>query len=287
MKTRLLFTHALSPLHPGTGQGVGVIDLPVAREKATGLPYLPGSSLKGALRDQCTDAAVCKQVFGPETRNASDHAGAAIFSDQRLLLLPVRSLVGTFAWVTSPFVLQRFLRDAREASVKALDAVPGSVTGSAALVTSNSQLLHGSNIYLEDLDLTAGNSNGVDSLAKWLGSALFPDSEEWQTSLVQRLTVVSDDVLSFLLETATEVTARIKLQDDKKTVEKGGLWYEESLPAETVLSGLVLATGVGASGATPDQVMKVVSSLMDKSIQLGGKATVGRGLCRLRLVQEG
>ncbi|NTV66007.1 MAG: type III-B CRISPR module RAMP protein Cmr4, partial [Oscillochloris sp.] len=37
MTTHMLFTHALSPLHPGTGQGVGVIDLPIAREKATGL----------------------------------------------------------------------------------------------------------------------------------------------------------------------------------------------------------------------------------------------------------
>ncbi len=51
MQARLLFTHALSPLHAGTGQGVGVIDLPIAREKATGLPFLPGSSVKGTLRD--------------------------------------------------------------------------------------------------------------------------------------------------------------------------------------------------------------------------------------------
>ena len=32
------FIHALSPLHPGVGQGVGGVDLPVAREKATGIP---------------------------------------------------------------------------------------------------------------------------------------------------------------------------------------------------------------------------------------------------------
>ena len=55
MKSRLVFVHAISPLHAGTGQGVGVIDLPVAREKATGLPYFPGSSLKGVLRDACED----------------------------------------------------------------------------------------------------------------------------------------------------------------------------------------------------------------------------------------
>ena len=49
-ESRLTFIHALSPLHAGTGQGVGVIDLPIAREKATNLPFLPGSTLKGCCR---------------------------------------------------------------------------------------------------------------------------------------------------------------------------------------------------------------------------------------------
>src|SRR5205085_7007457 len=105
MNARLLFTHALSPLHAGMGQGVGVIDLPIAREKATGIPFLPGSSLKGTLRDaylsKCANDEQCKQkgykVFGPETTNADAYAGAVQFADQRLLLLPIRSLAGTFA----------------------------------------------------------------------------------------------------------------------------------------------------------------------------------------------
>ena len=67
MNARLTFIQALSSLHPGTGQGAGVIDLPVAREAATGIPYLPGSSLKGVLRDQCGDDAQCEQLFGPKS----------------------------------------------------------------------------------------------------------------------------------------------------------------------------------------------------------------------------
>ena len=38
MQSRLVFVHALSPLHAGTGQGVGVIDLPIAREKLQACP---------------------------------------------------------------------------------------------------------------------------------------------------------------------------------------------------------------------------------------------------------
>ncbi len=67
MTTRLTFIHALSALHAGTGQGAGVIDLPIAREKATGLPFLPGSSLKGPLRASLADKDLRNAIFGPET----------------------------------------------------------------------------------------------------------------------------------------------------------------------------------------------------------------------------
>src|SRR5437899_12957174 len=117
MTAQLTFVHALSPLHAGIGQGAGAIDLPIAREKATGLPFLPGSSLKGALRALCEDPIMRTKVFGPDTAASdpnSDYASSIQFSDQRLLLLPIRSLAGTFAWVTSPYVLRRLVRDLQD-----------------------------------------------------------------------------------------------------------------------------------------------------------------------------
>ena len=110
----LLLIHALSSLHPGTGQGVGAIDLPIAREKATGIPFVPGSTIKGVLRElsETKDPSKTTPVFGPPTANAEEHAGSLQISDARLLLLPVRSMAGTFAWVTSPYILRRLMRDA-------------------------------------------------------------------------------------------------------------------------------------------------------------------------------
>ena len=102
--------------------------------------------------------------------------------------------------------------------------------------------------------------------------------------LAGRFVVVHDDVLSFLVETATEVTARIKLQEHEKTVKDGGLWYEEALPTETVLCGLALATEVKA---TPEEVFRTLGTLVQRPLQFGGKATVGRGLCRLRMAEGG
>src|SRR6266568_6927589 len=145
MTTRLTFIHALSALHAGTGQGAGVIDLPIAREKATGLPFLPGSSLKGALRALCVDENKCKQIFGPDTAGSdanSDYASSAQFSDQRLLLLPIRSLAGTFAWITSPYVLRRLARDIEDAQITPPTAsIPDiQATGTCAIATDTSKI---------------------------------------------------------------------------------------------------------------------------------------------------
>src|ERR1700682_5708296 len=106
---RLTFVHALSALHAGVGQGAGVIDLPIAREKATGIPFLPGSSIKGALRTRAQQDGLSseyKDIFGSDPfRSEPTRASSVLFSDQRLLLLPVRSIADTFAWVTSPYIL--------------------------------------------------------------------------------------------------------------------------------------------------------------------------------------
>ena len=296
MNARLLFIYAISPLHAGTGQGVGVIDLPIAREKATGIPFLPGSSVKGTLRDLCKDPKK-EDVFGPETTNADEFAGAAQFADQRLLMLPIRSLAGTFAWVTSPYLLKRFLRDAKDANPKAspqlaapsvddkkcvvIKAANGSQTKCALKLRVN----NADRVVLEDLDLDPGEDDLATKWAQAIGKQVFDDSE-WQKMFGERFCIVSDNVLSFLLDTATEITARIKLLDEAKTVQRGGLWYEEALPAETILYGFVLATPTGHHrnrGVDEAEIFKVVGNSIEPVVQLGGKATVGRGLCRVRL----
>lgn len=288
MKAKLLFTHTLTPLYPGTGQGSGVIDLPIAREIATNIPYLPGSSLKGVLRDECKDETLCKTLFGPETKNISDsnsQAGVLQFTDQRLLLLPVRSLSGTFAWVTAPFVLQRFKRTLTHLNIKdAPSGIPQPAKDEAHTAHgSGLPLTIGQNkqVILEDLDFTAvTDQQPVTDWAGWLGKCLFPDDkkgEGWRKTLSEKLCVLHDDRYSFLLETATEVIARNVL-DENKTSEN--LWYEEALPAESILEGLVIAQVIGKSD-NPDTALTEMVKLTKGLIQLGGHATIGRGFCRL------
>lgn len=283
MSVQLLFVHALSPLHAGTGQSVGAIELAIARDRATGFPYLPGSSIKGPLRDRAGSEHV-NALFGPPTKDAADHAGALVFGDANLLLLPVRSIAGTFAWVTSPYLLQRFARDCQEAKV-APPPVPTPSKMGACLVAKASKLQvtqrQSKQVIFEDLEFEPQESDQVDQLAKELGASLFPGELAWQESLMQRLCVVHDDVMSFLSQHATDVVARVALKDDSKTVDN--LWHEESLPTESILVSLVQAVPNGKTGMDTGQLLAALRSVASGTIQLGGKATVGRGRCRLLL----
>lgn len=278
----LLFIHALSPLHAGTGQGVGTIDLPIAREKATGIPYLPGSSLKGVLRDRARgrmEQDTLFAVFGPGTDSAGEHAGAVQVGDAKLLLLPVRSLYGVFAYATSPYLLERFLREAGLVGMPTPEGVPSPGQGEA-LVASGSRLVGEGKVFLEDLDLTAQEEDGLRRWEDWL-------EERTQAPVKGRLVLLHDDLMAFLLETATEVVARIRLDDETKTVARGALWYEENLPAESLLYALVRAERSFRKGKALEAkaILGLLVGLLGEAVQFGGKATVGRGLCRVRVVE--
>lgn len=276
----IVFVHALTPLHPGTGQGIGSIDLPVARERATGIPYVPGSSLKGVLRDlgrAKLPADRLRALFGPDVGEGHEHAGALAVGDARLLLFPVRSVAGTFACATSPYLLTRFVREAGWVGLRHPDPLPEPTGPDRCLVSPGSKLVVSRNarrqVYLEDLDLTAEHSEGVGEWEEWLGRVT-------GAPVSGRLCLLHDDVMGFLLETTTELVARVRLEDDRKTVARGALWYEESLPAETVLYSLFRVAPPPGLGV--DVGMDDVAGLLGV-VQLGGKASVGRGLCRLTM----
>ena len=105
-----------TPMHAGGGSKEEVIDLPIQKEAHSNWPCVYGSSMKGALRARAETQVnmstnLITQAFGPDTLNASEHAGALLVSDARLLLLPVRSLTSHFKLVTCPALLTRLVGD--------------------------------------------------------------------------------------------------------------------------------------------------------------------------------
>lgn len=287
MSARMLYLHTLSPLHCGTGQSADVIDLPIARERLTRWPVIPSSTIKGVLRshhEEKMEPAALRSLFGGRDGEAADYAGALLFTDPHLLCFPARSHAGTFAWVTCPLALQRWARDHATGELPFSVALPPSPTDADLLVTTTSELVEGDKVYFEDLDFRAQRSPTVDALARQLGAAVFPGDTTWQALLASRLAVTSNDVFTFLTETATEIQSRVRLDEDSKTVAEGALWYEELVPEEAIFSAPVVPAQRAASQAD------VLFAHLDGDLtgagllaQVGGHSSVGRGLATLRL----
>ncbi len=297
MKTRIYHIHALTALHAGTGQGIGVIDLPIARERSTGLPIVPGSSMKGVLREELRpDEAneekshTWKILFGPkpgETASSGGFAGALTIQDALLLCLPARSIYGVFAWVTSPFILERYKRDLKNSDIEIPKA-----TATTAIKTTTSELSRDNKIYLEDLDLDVNTKESADEISECIAKEIFPNDPTWQNEFKKRFLIVPDNIFSFLAETATEVRARIRLEEGTRTVAKGALWYEENLPAETLLWGIV-GCDRARNGGKQERADSLMNTFVEEVIpegevrlQIGGKATVGRGNVRWLISTE-
>jgi CRISPR-associated protein Cmr4 len=205
MITRPFLPHAFSPLHAGTGHAADVVDLPTARHKATGIPFVPGSSIKGVLRDarRTVDRHKTEGVFGPSDDPAA-HAGALVVGDARLLALPVRSFRGTFAWTTSPLLLTLAKRDLEDDSL----SIPH-ITGPRAVVATGSCVL------------TPTSCTSRISICPQPSPTKRPPGRG--DIFTRRFAVVDHDTMTFLWETATQVDARVRLDEKTHTVAPGAL----------------------------------------------------------------
>lgn len=304
MKARILTLYAETPLHPGTGQTTGVVDLPVQRERHTGFPKIEASGLKGSLRavaeQKVAERRLTQQeviaVFGPETSGDSDHAGALAPTDVRILAFPVRSLTDVFVWITCPKVVDRFHRDLALGGIVGFDP-PDLAPGDAEALVAHASPFTGP-LVLEELSYTvrkAPCSNGpVEKLATQIHKFLPSGLDRAKTHLI----VLRDEDFTYFVQYATQVSARIALTGGKttgewinpatNTPEKGSLWYEEALPPETILYSLLIAAdprdGKKAGIADADGVLKKVEEMFKERpyLQVGGNETVGQGWCAVK-----
>lgn len=274
------------------------------------------SALKAALEDDITQlkdkltklSDPVSTVFGPE-RDASAHGGALAFKDARVLLFPVRSLKGVYAYVTCPTLIEGFKRDlqhvpgAQGPAAQAFTnfSVTFAETESDRCAVSSSGLTVGDKVVLEDFAFTVKSDLEAQArqFAHALANAIFPPPQParpgqappsdpyryWREKLRNTVVILPDDAFRDFAQFSTEVQTRIKISDDTGTVEQGALFTEEHLPSETVLYTLALATDAkkltnGAPAMTASKILETFHDWLAGTpvIQCGGDETVGRGL---------
>ncbi|RKU12136.1 type III-B CRISPR module RAMP protein Cmr4 [Candidatus Poribacteria bacterium] len=311
-----LFLIIETPLHAGSGSDLGIVDLPIQREKHTDYPKIEASGLKGSIREVFDGKTVSGQVkndevllaFGPETGDL--HAGALGFTDARLLLFPVKSVKGVFAWVTCPAVLERFKHDLSicQPTINFVMNIPDPNT-----IPNNSEIIvkgegDTKKIVLEEYTFPVTSDSKCEEVANWIADKILPSDvsyDYWRVKMKKDIVVLNDDDFRDFVMLSTEVIARTKIDSNTGTVATGALWYEEYLPTDSILYSLALTTPLFVNeekkkgtrfeiDAQPPEknireakeVMKFFIEGLPDIIQIGGNATIGKGIVRTHIYQN-
>jgi CRISPR-associated protein Cmr4 len=289
----LLTLYTRTPLHLGSGTSVDVVDLPIMRERITGFPVIPSTSLKGVLRQEARDfaasdagkakgftLAISDSLFGAKDDVQKDekgsdllHAGCVQITEAKLLAFPVRSLAGCFAWLTCPTALRRFERDTGlPVTIPKLEP-EHVIAGSDLLVAGCNEVV------LEEYALKpqpGAALNAASETAKGLRS-LTTDSL-WQEELSKRLAIVHDENFQHFVTSCTEVVARIVINPETRTNEN--LFNQENVPCEALFYSVLRVLPARKSGAYGDIHQHLTDLLAQaRVIQIGGDETTGHGLC--------
>lgn len=292
----ILTLFAESPIHAGTGAELGYVDLPIQRERATEIPVIHSSGVKGVLRDLANidklSAEIITTLFGSEPPQSpggsSLEPGALVFSDARLVLFPCRTAGPMFAWVTCPYLLNRLKRDAQITGIKNVPEKVPQPSEIEAIVTNKSEFPQ-DGVLIEEFKFNRKVDESADSWSAFLQTLLPKDQaySYWHQLLPKALAIVSDDNLRDFVKNATEVVTRVRLDPKTKTVVTGALWTEEYLPQDSLLYSFVDVTARKKSdkAVITGHFRTILQAF--PTAQFGGKETIGRGIVRLTLVDGG
>ncbi len=286
-KAVILGLYSITPVHAGSGAELSVIDLPIQRERHTGFPVIWGQSLKGVLRrtfeksDKSPNKVKTEIIFGPPTDRAHEHAGAISVGDAKILLFPARSLKGVFAYVTCPLVLERFKRDLELVGESGGFEVP-SLNPKDAVVSENATLEVNGKIIIEDLSLNARKQN-ISEIVNAISKISPVNIDE------NRIAIVHNDIFSMLVQTATEIVARVRINANTGTVDTGALWYEEYLPSDTLMFSVIAVMEPRKKAndlSSANDVIKEFQKFNERYVQIGGNETVGKGFVKLKVIGD-
>ena len=263
---------ALTHVHVGAGRGYGEVDLPIVRD-SLGIPFIPGSSIKGALKTKlltekgCTKDMSenrsckstnesCKEVLclmGPET--GDEGASRIVVADFYPLFVPLPSLDKGYVYVTSDLLLNY----AESLGLKVVTK------------SSDEEKIY---VGVEQVDVTKLEVNeNLRSVHPFLKGA--------------NVYKVKDENIQMILERSLIRLTRVRLDPKRKTVEKGALWTEEYLPHGTVLAGAFAYREwdneccEGVDTKDWKRIIGFDGNNKEVSLVIGGKESVGKGLVKI------
>jgi CRISPR-associated protein Cmr4 len=298
---KIYFGIAIDPIHIGTGgYTLGRADNPILRD-FDGVPKIPGTSIEGTARtyayfqgqalkkecakgnkDACGHCNVCVS-FG-YTGEERSQQGLAIFSDARVLFFSLSSLVGP-VWVTSPSKL-------KELGVREDGSVWESFDKSESCIPSS---------YLKDKLQNVGYLNfgwlllQLEKRGNQLAAhnisvnTVFGEDELPferrgldKKDIFNRLVIVSDSVLSQIVNSNLEVRTSVSINPETGAAEEHALFTYEAIPRGTILQFSVVYQDpkhFDIAGRNLGEVISTIETSLElfEFLGVGGMGTRGFG----------
>lgn len=273
----MMYMKCITPMHVGCGSDLGVVDLPIQREKHTGYPKIDSSGLKGCIRERFEDQAALpesederigreilvhklfgydrdsksenKQLINKLFTDNSQYSGAVGFSDGRILLFPVKSVKGVFALVTCPSVLNKWMEECAVCGNGKAEIIEPIEDGKALYSGKGLEYNYKEKktVYLEEyaFEVSEDEASGkvVEGIAERLEEASCIENIEKIEKIEKiknKLVIIDDNSFYDFVSMSTEIITRTKINNETGAVAAGALFTEEYLPSETVMYSMVL-----------------------------------------------
>lgn len=269
---RVGYLYSLSPIHCGGEGDLGNI-LEIVREVHTNFPYIPGSSLRGSLRNEVEilDSNAANTLFGKELDSQGQMGVHQVwFGDARLLWIPMRTMslqgVGDiFTWVSCHSLIRAH-------------AIATGQANSFVVFPNHPIGTRTGTYWVADSQITVSSlSDEQKKLLSLAGN--FPDSLKnsvqpvWEKNCI----ILPDEDFEVLMEHSLWTQIRNKIQED--TAQAGSaevFWTDVCIPRDTIM---YFNWGYSLLKETPvtQEQHKLLMAVLQGLIQVGGQANVGRG----------
>jgi len=271
-KQKRYFALALDPIHIGTGgYRIGRVDNTIVREPATGIPKIPGTTVEGVcrsyaflkaresgkLKDEdytgnthplacakgkrtkvkgedmfpCGSCEICI-TFGYSSDTKSLQA-MALFSDARILLFPVATMVGP-VWVTCSMVLKDAgIKELSNNSKKEIQEPSENafiIPDDSSIKLSEGKLNFG--WLLLGRDDESKKKTRVDQWTYRDGNISLKN--EIPEKILKRVVIVPDSLFPQIVNSNLEVRTSVAIDPERGAAEEGALFTYEAIPRGTV-----------------------------------------------------
>lgn len=279
---RVGYLYSLAPIHCGGEGDLGNI-LEIAREVHTNFPYIPGSSLRGSLRDEVLQFAgkeVADRLFGKELTNSEQMGVHQVwFGDSRLLWVPMRTMStqgkDVFTWVSCHSLLRDHTLLAKQPKVTFPDQPVGDHPG--RYIVADAQL--------QVTAFSDEHKNAIALAGNWHSDLSDSVKITWEKSRI----VLPDADFQVLMEHSLWTQVRNKIQPINEEDSTGGsaeiFWTDVCIPRDTIFYyawGYNLLKNNSVTSTDHDSLKTILAGLL----QVGGQANVGRGWVKSWIVNE-